>query len=117
MRRISVAAQVARSIEEFRSGGAASVEVAHGVGATHVYVVYFEAGGAIGLHEAGFDQLFIVASGDAWVAGEDGTRIWLEVGQGAYIERGEMHAKGSRTGGMVVMIQVTSLTSVANGSV
>jgi hypothetical protein len=35
-------------------------------------------------------------------------------GQGAMIARGEVHAKGSRTGLTAVMVQVAELVAVAN---
>ena len=42
-----------------------SIAVAEGAGEAHAYVLYFEPGGEIGAHEAGFGQLFFAVSGTA----------------------------------------------------
>jgi quercetin dioxygenase-like cupin family protein len=86
-----------------------SIAVAEGAGEAHAYVLYFEPGGEIGAHEAGFGQLFFAASGDGWVAGGDGERLHLAQGQAAFIHRGEIHSKGSETGLTALMIQVRDL--------
>jgi quercetin dioxygenase-like cupin family protein len=86
-----------------------SLEVAEGAGEAHAYVLYFEPGGEIGAHEAGFGQLFFALSGNGWVAGGDGERVPLAEGQAAFIRRGEIHAKGSETGLTALMVQVRDL--------
>jgi quercetin dioxygenase-like cupin family protein len=86
-----------------------SIAVADGVGEAHVYVQHFDPGGVIGPHEAGFGQLFVAVSGDGWVAGGDGGRMPLAQGQAAFIERGEIHSKGSETGMVAFMVQVRDL--------
>jgi quercetin dioxygenase-like cupin family protein len=93
---------------------ASSIELAEGTGEAHVYVVYFEVGGEIGPHEAGFGQIFLAIDGSGWVAGGDGVRAALSEGQAALIRRGETHSKGSETGMTAVMIQVRDLTPVAS---
>ena len=89
---------------------ASSIALADGEGEAHAYVLYFEPGGEIGPHEAGFGQLFFAVAGDGWVAGGDGGRLQLAEGQVAFIQRGEIHSKGSETGLTAVMIQVRDLT-------
>jgi quercetin dioxygenase-like cupin family protein len=89
---------------------AASVELAEGEGEAHAYVVHLEAGGVIGPHEAGFGQLFVALAGDGWVAGGDAARVPLSEGEAAFIERGEVHSKGSETGLTALMVQVRDLT-------
>ena len=96
-------------ITEYDSSGASSIDVAEGKGEAHAYLVYFEAGGEIGPHEAGFGQLFLAVSGGGWVAGDDGERIPLAQGEAAFIRRGEIHAKGSETGMTAFMVQVRDL--------
>ena len=86
-----------------------SIAVADGEGEAHVHVQHFEPGGVIGPHEAGFGQLFLAASGDGWVAGGDGVRQPLAQGDAAFIERGEIHSKGSDTGMVACMVQVRDL--------
>ena len=88
-------------IEVYSSQAAASVPLGSGQGAARVYALHFDPGGSIGRHRAGFGQLFVVVSGSGWVEGDDGTRTELAPGQAAWFARGEMHAKGSESGGRV----------------
>jgi quercetin dioxygenase-like cupin family protein len=101
---------IAEPIAAFGSKLAASVELAAGEGEAHAYVVYFEAGGEIGPHEAEFGQLFFAVAGSGWVAGADGRRVRLGEGEAAFIRRGETHSKGSDTGMTALMVQVRDLT-------
>jgi quercetin dioxygenase-like cupin family protein len=89
--------------------GASSIELLEGDGEAHVYVIYFEPGGEIGAHEAGFGQIFFALSGNGWVAGGDGERVPLAAGQAALIRRGEIHSKGSDSGMTALMVQVRDL--------
>jgi len=56
---------------------ASSIELAKGEGDAHAYVIYFEPGGMIGPHEAGFGQILFAVAGSGWVSGGDGQRIAL----------------------------------------
>jgi quercetin dioxygenase-like cupin family protein len=98
-------------ITEYDSRGASAQPLADGAGEAHVYAVHVAAGGEIGPHPAGFGQLFLVVSGEAWVAGGDGVRRAVRAGQGAVITRGEVHSKGSAAGCTAIMIQLAELTS------
>ncbi len=80
-----------------------------GGGAAHAYAVHLAPGGSIGAHEAGFDQLFVPVHGSGWAAGADGVRRPVAVGEAAIIRRGEVHAKGSETGLVALMVQVERL--------
>lgn len=104
-------------ITEFASRGAAAVPLGDGAGEAHVYAVHLEPGGVIGPHPAGFGQLFLVVAGAGWVAGADGVRHPVGAGQGVYIARGEVHAKGAAasTGVTAIMVQVQELVSGATG--
>ena len=86
-----------------------SLKVAEGRGEAHAYLVRFDPGGIIGPHEAGFGQLLVPLDGDGWAAGGDGKRVPLANGEAAFIERGEVHSKGSETGMTALMIQVRDL--------
>src|SRR5262249_42512627 len=105
------AAQAAQSIERFSSSGAASVELAHGSGESHVYALHFAPGGSIGPHPAGFDQLFLVVQGSCWVAGSNGVRHSIGTNRGAFVPKGEVHSKGSETGMVAVMVQSSEFLS------
>jgi quercetin dioxygenase-like cupin family protein len=95
----------AREIRAFASRDASAVDLAHGRSESHVYVVHVAAGGEIGPHRAGFDQLFLVVQGVGWAAGDDGVRHALAPLEGAFIAKGAIHSKGSDTGMVAVMVQ------------
>ena len=99
---------VADVISDFGSTGASSVHLGSGAGESHAYVLHFDPGGEIGPHEAGFDQLFVVVSGDAWLTVDD-TTVELTSGEAGVVRRGAMHAKGSRGGATVVMVQMFTM--------
>jgi quercetin dioxygenase-like cupin family protein len=93
---------------------ASSIELAKGEGDAHAYVIYFEPGGIIGPHEAGFGQILFAVAGSGWVSGGDGRRIALAEGEAAFISRGEVHSKGSESGMTAFMIQVRDLTPLVH---
>jgi quercetin dioxygenase-like cupin family protein len=99
----------AEPITEYGSHGASAVALGHGIGEAHAYAVHVDPGGAIGPHPAGFGQLFLVVEGSGWVAGADGVRHPVHAGAGAFIARGEVHAKGSESGMTTIMVQVADL--------
>jgi quercetin dioxygenase-like cupin family protein len=102
-------------ITQYQSHGAFALPLAGGRGEGHVYSIRFAPGGAIGPHEATFGQLFLVVSGSGWVSGGDGVARPLGAGQGAMIDRGEVHAKGSDTGMTAIMVQLTELAAPGEG--
>ena len=91
---------------------ASSIKLAEGEGEAHAYLLFFEPGGEIGPHEAGFGQLFFAVQRPGWVAGSDAVRLPLATGEAALIDRGEVHSKGSGTGLTALMIQVRDLNGV-----
>jgi quercetin dioxygenase-like cupin family protein len=109
-------------ISVYKSHGAYALPLGEGRGEGHVYRIRIEPGGAIGSHEAAFGQLFLIVAGSGWVSGGDGIRRPIGAGQGAFIGRGEVHAKGSDTGLTAIMVQLTDLAVApaainANGDV
>ena len=97
--------EVAVAITTYSSQLASAVHLASGNGETHVYAVHFEAGGEIGEHVAGFDQLFVVVEGSGWVKAGPHVHA-VGVGDVVRLERGESHAKGSETGMSAIMVQI-----------
>lgn len=55
-------------------------------------------GGVIGAHPSSGHQVMLVVGGSGWVAGADGVRVPVTVGQGAYWVPGEMHTTGTDVG-------------------
>ncbi len=100
---------VADAILGFGAIGSSSVRLGSGSGECHAYVLHFEPSGEIGMHEAGFDQLFLVVSGEAWLT-VGGDTVELRSGEAGVVPRGSMHAKGSRSGGTAVMVQMLDMT-------
>lgn len=107
---VDLASHPAAEVEEFQSSGAEAAELVAGQGEVHVHVLRIRAGGAIGTHEAGFDQLFVVVSGAGWLSGPGG-RVELAAGQAGRVRRGEMHSKGATTDMVALIVQVTRLGS------
>ena len=99
------------NVSTFESHGTSAVRLTHGHGEAHAYLLQFEAGGAIGRHEAGYGQLLVVLTGRGWVSGHDGVRAEVGTGDMILFERGEHHAKGSDTGMTAVMVQVRDLSA------
>jgi quercetin dioxygenase-like cupin family protein len=97
-------------VTNYSSHGVDARTLGSGRGEGHLYLLTFAPGGEIGAHLAGFDQLFYVLSGDAWVD-VNGVRIELREGEAATIALGDTHAKGSVHGASVLMAQYASLTS------
>jgi quercetin dioxygenase-like cupin family protein len=99
------------AITVYDSHNAYALPLGEGRGEGHVYCVRIEPGGVIGPHEAGFGQLFLVVAGSGWVSGRDGVQRPIGTGPGAFIPRGEVHAKGSGTGLTAIMVQLTDLAA------
>ncbi len=69
----------------------------------HLVAVALRPGGVIGRHPADGRQLLVVLSGEAHVAGSDGTQRIIGVGQAAVWEPGEAHQTRAPNG-LVAMI-------------
>ncbi len=100
--------QQATSITQFDSVAASAVHLGAGHGEAHVYAVHLAAGGEIGFHPAGYGQLFILVEGEGWVATPD-DRVDVVAGEAVRIEKGTMHAKGTASGLVAVMVQIRDL--------
>jgi quercetin dioxygenase-like cupin family protein len=112
--RVQVLSEHASRLENvltYEARGTSAVRLAAGYGEAHAYLLQFEAGGAIGRHEAGYGQLLIILTGQGWVSGHDGFRAEVAVGDVVLFDRGEQHAKGSDTGMTAVMVQVRDLAA------
>ena len=70
-----------------------------------VHVAQVSPGGVLGRHPGRWWQLFYVAAGNGWVAGEDGERHPIGQGQAVLWLPDEVHESGSDDGMTVVMVQ------------
>jgi hypothetical protein len=109
MRILEFSHERARPIQLFATSGASNVHLASGRGEVHAYCQYFEPGGTIGTHPAGYAQLFVVVEGEGWVAGVDGTHVPIVTGQAAFFDPGEIHSKGSGKGMTAITVQADEL--------
>ena len=110
---LDFAAERGLPVLQFQSRHASSRRLAEGQGDVRVHSLHLEAGGEIGRHPAGFDQIFFVLLGSAWAQSE-GERAELRPGQGVYFARGEHHAKGSDAGAVTIVLQVSELRLEVN---
>lgn len=76
-----------------------------------VTVLHVEPDGVVGRHPAPLDQLFTVVAGHGWVAGADGARVDVSVGQAVVLDAGEVHEAGSAEGMTVVVVEADDLSS------
>ncbi len=113
IRLVDFTAASGRPIEQYSSIDASAVELAHGAGDSHAYAVHIARGGVIGPHPAGYDQLFLVVQGSGWISGADGVRHDVGSLRGAFVPKGEVHAKGSDAGMVAVMVQASTFNVVA----
>lgn len=102
-------------VTTFESRGVSASHLASGGGASHTYLLHFEAEGVIGPHVAGFDQLFLVLDGAAWIE-VNGHRTHLGAREAVALRRGDHHSKGSATGATVLMVQADELTPGVPGA-
>jgi quercetin dioxygenase-like cupin family protein len=102
--------KMGQPVAMYQSRAAHVAELGEGRGESHAFLIRFERGGVIGPHPAEFGQLFAPMEGSGWIEGGDGMRHAIHPGQVAFIERGEMHAKGSDPGMTALMIQIHDFT-------
>jgi mannose-6-phosphate isomerase-like protein (cupin superfamily) len=96
-------------VEEYDIVGTAhAASIASGSGEAHVRVLRLGAGSRVPPHETGFGQLFVPIDGRGWVS-QGSDQVDIGVGQAAYFPRGVIHAKGTETGMVALMIQVDDL--------
>ena len=71
----------------------------------HIVVVELAQGGRIGRHPAVGWQVFVVMSGAGEVAGSDGVRVPITVGEAAVWEPGEQHETTTRDGLVATILE------------
>lgn len=98
-------AEVGRQIEQFGSAQVILASIARLDGEAQVSCMHIGPGGRAGYHPAAAPQLFLVVQGEGWVQGETAEQAPIHAGQGALWEAGEMHACGSATGMMAIVIE------------
>ncbi len=87
-----------RYITAHDSSGLHATRIAEGAGPVRLTCLALWPGGVIGTHPATVPQVFLVVSGEGWVAGADGERVPIAAGQGVRWEEGEVHTSGTDSG-------------------
>lgn len=105
--------EVTSDIDAHGSVGASQVKFGHSTGEAHLHVVYLDADGVLGEHEAPTPQLFVVVEGRGWASGRDGQQHGIKAGDAVFWDQGEMHASGTDTGMTAVVMQALELNIVA----
>lgn len=77
-----------RIVESYGSHGLRATRVAAGTGQVGLTCLAVAPGGMIGTHPATGAQLFLVVSGQGWVAGPDGERVPIGAGWGVRWDAG-----------------------------
>ena len=100
MRRVELTGE--REIDRFESVAARVRRLAP---EAHVVVIEVGAGGRVGTHPAAAQQLFAVVRGSGWVAGADGERHQIELGEAVLWDAGEEHESGSDDGLTALIVE------------
>jgi quercetin dioxygenase-like cupin family protein len=95
-----------RTIGQFGSAEASVLGITR---SGHVVVISIGAGGLVGRHAAGAEQLFLVVAGSGWVSGPDGERVSVAAGEAAIWSAGEEHASGSDEGMTALVVEAEEL--------
>ena len=74
-------------------------------GHAQVGVLRLRRRGRVGRHAAVVAQLFVVVSGEGWVAGGDGKQQPIRTGQAVVFDEGEEHEAGTDRGLVALVIE------------
>ena len=78
-------------------------------GEVRVDVAFMGPGETIGLHPAGFPQLFCVVQGSGWVQGADEVEVPIVADEAIFWASGELHAVRTEHGLTAVIVQAEHL--------
>lgn len=92
-------------VEAHGSHGVRARGVQHAPARLVVTGLWIEPGGAIGMHEAPVDQLFLVLEGSGWALDGEGKRSVVSAGEALFWRAGEMHGVGSDAGVRALVLE------------
>ncbi len=95
----------AHPIDSYNSVNSRVIPLAHLGAECHVNCIYLEAGGAVGLHPAVENQLFLVVEGEGEVLGESGEWVAILKSEGAFWRAGEAHESRTDSGMTAIAIE------------
>jgi quercetin dioxygenase-like cupin family protein len=99
-----------KAIDYHGSLGLVATRIAAGHGEVTLTCLTVGPGGTIGRHPSTGPQLFLVVSGEGWVAGEADERVPIRAGYGVRWTQGEVHSSGSAQGFTAISIEGAPLT-------
>src|ERR1019366_2306072 len=94
----------ATTVTDYGAAGVRALLLAEGREPWTATVLVCEAGGALGAHVAGRDQIFVPLEGRAWLE-VDGVRRDVSRGSYGVVRAGQPHAKGAITRLVVLVLQ------------
>jgi len=96
-------------ITRYGSEGFRATRIAEGTDHVSLTCINLAPGGVVGTHPATHAQLFLVITGDGWVAGPDGHRTPISAGYGVRWEAGEEHTSGTEAGLIALAVEGAGL--------
>jgi mannose-6-phosphate isomerase-like protein (cupin superfamily) len=94
-----------RVISRYDSAGLTATRIASGQGHVNLTCLTVEPGGTIGTHPAPGSQLFMIVTGEGWVAGPDGHQVSIGAGYGVRWDAGEVHTSGTAVGFTAIAVE------------
>jgi quercetin dioxygenase-like cupin family protein len=96
---------VGRLLDQFDSRRTIITRIAHLTQETFVRCFYLDAGGVVGYHSAGENQLFLVVAGQGKVRGRAGEWVSIAQGRAALWLAGEDHESRTETGMIALVLE------------
>jgi len=98
------------TLRRYGSEGVHATRIAASDGQLNLTCLNIGPDGLLGTHPASAAQLFLVVSGDGWVAGPDGRRVPITAGWGVRWEAGEEHTSGTSAGLTAIAVEGAALS-------
>jgi hypothetical protein len=98
------------TLRRYRSKGVHATRIAAGDGQLDLTCLNIGPDGLLGTHPASAAQLFLVVSGEGWVAGPDGRRVPITAGWGVRWDAGEEHTSGTKAGLTAIAVEGAALS-------
>lgn len=97
------------TLRRYGSEGVQATRIAASDGPLDLTCLNIGPDGLLGTHPASAEQLFLVVSGEGWVAGPDGRRVPITAGWGVRWDAGEEHTSGTKAGLTAIAVEGAAL--------
>jgi hypothetical protein len=98
------------ALRRYGSEGVHATRIATSDGQLNLTCLSIGPDGLLGTHPASAEQLFLVVSGEGWVAGPDGRRVPITAGWGVRWDAGEDHTSGTQAGLTAIAVEGAALS-------